>query len=102
MFKTFVRIDQNTDVVDTMRRLEKRAVNGKLSPDVLQMVLGQSSRIIEDFFERGTALSKAGSQMRISRTIDGPGYAINIQARFGTKESMLERIIGVLRGRRHV
>ena len=102
MFKTFVRIDQNTDVVDTMRRLEARAVNGKLSPDVLHMVLEQSRRIIEDFFERGTALSKAGSQMRISRTIDGPGYAINIQARFGTKESMWERIIGVLRGRRHV
>ena len=102
MFKPLVRIDQNTDVADTMRRLEARAVNGKLSPEVLHMVLEQSRIIIEDFFERGTALSKAGSQMRISRTIDGPGYAINIQARFGTTESMWERINGVLRGRRHV
>ena len=102
MLKATVRIDQHTNVADTIRRLEERAASGDLSPDALHMVLEQSRRLIEDFFERGMRLTEIGSQMNISQTIDGPGYLIAIHARFGSKESLWERIAAFLRGQRCV
>jgi len=96
VFKALVRIDQHTDVEDTMRRLTKLVANGGLAPDELDMVLEQSRTVIENFSKRGKTLAKLGSQMSVSQTIDGPRYSVKIHARFGTKESMWQRIIGVL------
>jgi len=101
-FKALVRIDQHTDVDDTMRRLTECAANSKLAPNVRNAVLSQSRKVIEDFFNRGTALAKVGSQMSISQTIDGPGYLVRIRAHFGTRESIWERIIGAFTGRSRV
>ena len=93
VFKASVTIDQNTDVDSVIRGLSQRSESGGLAPDSREFILGQSQKVIEDFFDRGTALIKLGSQMSASQNIDGPGYSISIKARFGIdKASWVDRL----------
>ena len=96
MFKAIVKVDQKTDLDGTIRRLAERSASSRLAPDVLELVLEQTRKVIGDFLERGMPLYNTGSQMSVSQSIDGPGYSIKIHARFGAKESIWDRIIGVL------
>ena len=97
MFNASIRLDQHTDVEETLRHLETQAKSSHLTLEEFGPVLQQIRVVIEEFYDRGSTLIKIGSQMRASRTIKGPGYSVSISARFGIKESIWDRILAVVR-----
>lgn len=99
MLKTSVQVDAQTDVDASVNRLESQGNAQRLAPDVLDTLLRQSRTVIEEFLERGTDLAQVGSQMVATRTIESPQYSVRIQARFGVRPSVGERLFGFFRRR---
>lgn len=99
MFRATVELDQHTDVEETLRHLEERAKSSHIEAGDVDSVLTQTRVVVQEFFDRGMSLVQTGSQMRASRTLEGPGYSIRINARFGIRESIWDRVVGFV-GRR--
>ena len=102
MFRVTIRVNENTEVDGTMIRLARRAEGVRLSPDILETVLEQTRAITQGFWNRGMALTDSGSQMSATQRVEGLGYSIKIQGRFGVKESTWERSARVLWRERRV
>lgn len=99
MLKASVHVDAQTDVEVSLKRLESQGNRQRLASDVLETLLMQSRTVIEEFLERGTELAQVGSQMRATRTIESPQYSVRIEARFGIRPSVVERLRGLLKRR---
>ena len=94
-FKASFTLDQSTNASTLFTRVERDIQSSGLPTDAIESVLRESKAIIDTLEQQGMALLSAGSQMRVSQVVSGPGYQITIHALFGVKRSFWNRIFGL-------
>lgn len=94
-FKASFTLDQSTNASVLFTRIERDIRSSGLPTDAIESALRESKAIIDTLEQQGMALLSAGSQMRVSQVVSGPGYHITIHALFGVKRSFWNRIFGL-------
>lgn len=94
-FKASFTLDQSTNASVLFTRIERDIRSSGLPTDAIESALRESKAIIDTLEQQGMALLSAGSQMRVSQVVSGPGYQITIHALFGVKRSFWNRIFGL-------
>jgi hypothetical protein len=90
MFKSTVLVNEHADPEYTMQSFMKQcAQSGVSHPDSLYKLV---SAQVRELSERGSQLVAVGSSFTISRTLDGDDYTIIIEASFGSKITVIQRL----------
>ncbi len=92
MFKTSLRIDENSDLDALLQNFSQELSNRDFDAALIITIIAQSRSTAFQFIEQGKNLLNVGSSLTTSRSISGDGYEVQIQARFGTKPSLLSAI----------
>ena len=93
MFNATLRLDENSDLDSLLQSLSKKLKNSDLDDLSIASITSQSRLTASQFIEQGNNLLNVGSTLTANRSLSGDGYVVQIQARFGTKPSVLSRLL---------
>lgn len=84
MFRRTVWLNEKSDVQRETSRLRDQALGTGVSASEADQLATQFGSVLSGLVDAGATLKGRGSQMSVSRTIQGPGY--NITMKFGANE----------------
>ncbi len=93
MFTKNIRISEKTNKEILINSLTEQIEKSDINFNEKNIVIERTLQIIEDFFQHGIELSRRGSSMGTTSVVKGKGYNITINAHFGMKDSILDKIL---------
>lgn len=97
MFRRTIRFGERTDVRAETERLREQALKAHVGRADLDRLVAEFNQAATVILAAGTRLKGQGSQMSVSRCLEGPGYAINLTFETRTRARVFERMMQVLR-----
>ena len=94
MLKEYLYIGKDNNAEEILDRFRMRCHN---NPIQLDEVLSTVETIVRDFSARGHQLAAINSVFQAKRVLQGKDYFIEIEASFGRKPSLVERVLDFFR-----
>lgn len=94
MFRYTIDAGPATDVDSALATLfRKSKESGVAATDIAQLV-ENTGTVLRSLCEQGRQLAAVGSQMSVTREVEGKGFRVRITFRSSRKRSLLARLIG--------
>lgn len=92
MLRVKFDIDENANVGKIVSDFRGQGEKAGLPGVVLDQITASLSEVLSALVEKGRELSALGSQMRVSRTLAGDNYEIEIRFGSGIRKSFFARL----------
>ena len=79
---------------ELVNELLARAVKSGMPKKEMSLLEEQFRLQIEPFLERGIRLYLNGTQMKVDTVVQSQGFTVSVNANFGTKPSLWQRLFG--------
>ena len=98
MFRYKIRCTEKTDVDAEIETLRANCSRANLPSSTVEVVAADVGEALHQLVERGRQLAASGSHMHVDREINGDGYSIKLIFSVNEKRSLLQRVVGALKG----
>jgi hypothetical protein len=99
MLRATIRATEDSDPDTESAKLRAAFVSDGHPQFVADSATSQVRSLLRDLVDRGRQLKAVGSQMHVTRKIEGDGYRVELIFRVGDRRGLFERFIDRIRGR---
>ncbi len=92
MLKATILLGPDAEVGALLADLRAKATRTGISPQTIDSMMAQVEQVARAFDQQGRNVAAVGSQLEIDRKVEGPGYFVTVQARFGQPQSALSKL----------
>lgn len=97
MFRSSVRVDENTDADSTAQSVRSDALAQGLPESDADRLCAQLLEVLNPLVSRGRELGDLGSQVHIERKIQGGDYEVTVVLGVGERLSLMQRLARLIR-----
>jgi hypothetical protein len=98
MLRLTIDADERTDTDAEVERLRRSCSSARLDAAMTELLVAQTRAVLSQLVEHGKEVAAVGSQMRVSRELNGEGYSIKINFGPAASKSFFSRVASAIRG----
>lgn len=99
MLRATIRATEDSDPDAESAKLRAAIVSDGHPQIAADSAAAQVQSLLRDLVAKGRQLKALGSQMNVTRTIEGDGYRVELYFRVGDRRGFFERLMDRIRGR---
>lgn len=99
MLTTIIKLHDGTEIEDECKSLRLKAKRSHLSDTETKMLIDEFLGIAVPMIESGRLMRSQGSSLDITRSLEGPGYVMQLEFATRDSRSLFARLAGLFSNR---